>query len=90
VCGVSLPLIATLEGEALIMDVYSDQRGMQVYTGNFLGGKPDFSGGIPRVKHGAICLETQTEPGAISRGEIFYEKGQTYRHQTVYSVRRRG
>lgn len=90
VCGVSLPLVATLEGDVLIMDVCSDQKGVQVYTGNFLGGKPDFSGGIGRVKHGAICLETQTEPGAISRGEIFYEKGQAYRHQTVYSVRRRG
>ncbi len=89
VCGASLPLIASLEGDRLTMKVYSDQTGVQVYTANFLGGKPDFSGGIKRIKHGAICLETQTEPGAISRGEIFYDKGQIYRHQTVYSVKQR-
>ena len=90
VCGITLPLIATLSGDSLVMQVYTDQKGVQVYTGNFLGGAPDFSGGIPRIKHGAICLETQTEPGAIARGEIFYEKGQVYRHQTVYSVKQKG
>lgn len=89
VCGIRLPLIATLMGDELVMQVFTDQPGVQVYTGNFLGGKPDFSGGIKRIKHGAICLETQTEPGAIARGEIFYEKGQVYRHQTVYSVKKR-
>ena len=89
VCGVSLPLVATLVGDTLLMHTYTDQKGIQVYTANFLCGEPHFSGKIPRIKHGAVCLETQTEPGAISRGEIFYDKGQIYKHQTVYSVKRR-
>ena len=89
VCGVRLPLIATLATDKLVMHTYTDQKGVQVYTANFLKGEPNFSGNIPRIKHGAVCLETQTEPGAISRGEIFYEKGQTYRHRTVYSVKRK-
>ena len=87
VCGVCLPLIATLAADKLIMNVYSDQKGVQLYTANFLGGKPNFSGGIQRVRRGAVCLETQTEPGAISRGEIFYDKGEVYKHRTVYSVK---
>ncbi len=86
-CGIRLPLIATLEGDALIMQVFSDQKGVQLYTGNFLKGAPDFSGGIQRIRRGAVCLETQTEPGAISRGEIFYDKGEVYKHRTVYSVK---
>lgn len=86
-CGLKLPLIATLEGDTLSMKVYSDQMGVQVYTANFMNGEPDFVGGIKRIPRGAICLETQTEPGAIARGEIFYDKGQTYRHRTVYSIR---
>ena len=86
---VCLPLIAKLEGDSLEMQVYTDQKGVQLYTANFLKGEPDFSGGIKRISHGAVCLETQTEPGAISRGEIFYEKGQTYKHRTVYSVKKR-
>ena len=80
-------MIATLAADKLIMNVYSDQKGVQLYTANFLGGKPDFSGGIQRVRRGAVCLETQTEPGAISRGEIFYDKGEVYKHRTVYSVK---
>ncbi len=88
-CGVRLPLIATLIGDTLVMQVFTDQKGVQVYTANFLMGDPKFSGGIERLKHGAICLETQTEPGAISRGEIFYDKEQVYKHRTVYSVKAR-
>ena len=88
-CGVRLPLVATLLGDSLIMQVFTDQKGIQVYTANFLKGEPKFSGNIERIKHGAICLETQTEPGAISRGEIFYDKGQVYKHRTVYSVKAR-
>ena len=88
-CGAKLPLAATLVGDTLAMQVFTDQKGIQLYTANFLKGAPDFSGGIKRVSHGAVCLETQTEPGAISRGEIFYDKGQVYRHRTVYSVKER-
>lgn len=49
--------------------------------------KPDFGGGIQRIRRGAVCLETQTEFGAISRGEIFYDKGEVYKHRSVYSVK---
>jgi len=89
VCGVHLPLAATLVGDSLIMKTYTDQKGIQIFTGSFQKGDPKRSGNIQRIRRGAICLETQTEPGAIFRGEIFYDKGQVYRHQTVHSVKRR-
>ncbi len=90
VCGVTLPLVASLIGDTLEMQVFTDQKGVQLYSANFMKGKPDFCGGIERIRRGAVCLETQTEPGAISRGEIFYDKGTVYKHQTVYSVKVRG
>lgn len=83
-----LPLIARVEGKRLKMSVYSDQKGVQFYIGNFLGGSPDFKGGIPRIRHGAFCLETQSEPNCVNHGEGFYEKGDIYRHNTIYKIER--
>ncbi len=83
-----LPLIARVSGKTLKMSVYTDQPGVQFYIGNFLGGKPDFKGGIPRIRHGAFCLETGSEPNCINSGIGFYNKGDIYRHRTVYKFER--
>ena len=83
--GKELGLIAILEGDALRMKMYTDQPGVQLYTGNFLGNGHDFKGGIKQVKHGALCLEAQTEPNAVKRGECFYKAGEEYVQTTVYS-----
>ncbi len=88
--GKVLTLCAAVNNGKLQMNVYTDQPGVQFYTANFLGGKPDFKGGISRVRHGAFCLETQTEPDCVNHGVGFYDKGQTYRHTTVYEVEKIG
>jgi aldose 1-epimerase len=84
----NLPLIATVTNGSLALNVYTDQPGVQFYTGNFLGGKPDFRGNAPRVKHGAFCLEAQTEPNCINHGIGFYDAGETYTQTTVYEVKK--
>ena len=81
-----LPLVASATNGKLQLNVYTDQPGVQFYTGNFLGGKPDFRGGVKRIKHGAFCLETQTEPNCINHGIGFYDLGDLYEHTTVYEV----
>ena len=86
--GKQLPLAATVTNEKLILNVYTDQPGIQFYTGNFLGGKPDFRGGVERIKHGAFCLEAQTEPNCINHGIGFYDAGEVYTQTTVYEVKR--
>ena len=83
--GKSLALAAVVDGRDIRLKVYTDQSGIQVYTGNFLGYGADFSGGIKQVKHGALCLEAQTEPNAVKHGECFYNEGEIYTHTTVYS-----
>lgn len=85
----NLGLVAEVEGRDLCMKVYTDQPGIQFYTGNFLGGAPDFKGGVKRIKHGALCLETQTAPDSVNHGVGFYDAGQIYSHNTVYAVERK-
>lgn len=81
----SLPLAARIYGDEIIMSVYTDQPGIQLYTANFLGGKPDFKGGVKRIKHGGLCLEAQTEPGAPR----IYDAGEEYRQSTIYKLEKR-
>ena len=86
--GKSIPLAASVTNGKLTLNVYTDQPGIQFYTGNFLGGKPDFRGGVKRIKHGAFCLEAQTEPNCINHGIGFYDAGETYTQTTVYEVKK--
>lgn len=81
-----VPLAASVTNGELTLNVYTDQPGIQFYTGNFLFGEPDFRGGVERIKHGAFCLEAQTEPNCINHGIGFYDAGETYRQITVYEV----
>lgn len=82
--GKALAFAARVSGRGITMKVYTDQPGIQFYTGNFLGGNPSFKGGIARQKHGAFCLETQTEPNCINHGEAIYYPEKLYTHTTVY------
>lgn len=83
-----VPLIATVTNGELELNVYTDQPGVQFYTGNFLFGEPDFRGGAKKIKHGAFCLEAQTEPNCINHGIGFYDAGEVYRQITVYEVKK--
>ena len=83
---INLPLGASVTNGELTLNVYTDQPGLQFYTGNFLGGEPDFEDGIKRVKHGAFCLEAQVEPNSVNSGVGFYDAGEEYRQITVYEV----
>lgn len=46
-----------------VMEVFTDQPGIQFYTGNFLDGSISGIGGTYN-RHGAFCLETQDFPSA--------------------------
>jgi aldose 1-epimerase len=78
------------------MDVYTSAPGIQVYSGNFLDGSSIVGRyGVHYPKHAAVCLETQTFPGAITHAEEWknypspvLRPGQTYVHtvQHKFSV----
>ena len=88
----SLGLAAVVESDNLKMSVYTDQPGIQFYTANFLkqmAPEHIFHGGITPIKHGAICLEAQTEPNCINHGIGFYDAGEVYTQTTVYQVEKK-
>lgn len=84
--GKELSLGAIMDNGKLKMSVYTDQPCIQFYTGGGLPGTADFKGGIPAVKFGGVCLETQIEQNCPNRGVNFFEKGETYTHTVVYKV----
>lgn len=86
VCGKEIGLAAEVWNDELKLLVYTDQPGIQFYTGNFLGSGPNFKGNISQVRHGAFCLEPQTEPNCVNNGEAFYEAGEVYRQISAYCV----
>lgn len=82
--GQRIALSARLENKTMTMQMFTDQPGIQFYTGNFLGDGPNFKNETPQIRHGGLCLEAQTEPNCIHRGKSIYKKGEVYRQLTVY------
>jgi aldose 1-epimerase len=71
------------------LDVYTDQPGLQFYSGNFLDGSIKTSDGKPINKHAALCLETQhfpDSPNQPSFPSTILQPGTTYHTATTYKV----
>jgi aldose 1-epimerase len=70
-----------------MMEMYTTEPGVQLYTANFLDGKLKGKGGVVYGKHQALCLEAQHFPDAVNHPEfpsIILRPGQTYTQTTVY------
>ncbi|CAG9865558.1 unnamed protein product [Phyllotreta striolata] len=81
-------------GSGRTMEVYSDQPGVQFYTGNFLpeGDTLRGKGGFIK-KHGALCLETQKFPDSVNNENFpstILHPGDQYHHSVTFkfSVRK--
>lgn len=79
---------ATLTGDktGLIMTMYTDLPGMQVYSGNFLADEPGKGGAIYRRRQG-VCFETQHYPDAIHHANFpspVCPANQTHHSRTEY------
>lgn len=74
----------------IFMEVYTDEPGIQVYSGNFLDGTAVGKGGITYNQHAAICLETQKFPDTPNKSNLpgwpsaILEPGQTYTSHCAY------
>lgn len=69
------------------LELFSDQPGVQVYTGNFLDGSITGKGGAVYAKQSGICLETQTYPDTAHHPEWPTQRldpGSIYRHTMVH------
>ncbi|WP_272912561.1 galactose-1-epimerase [Tolumonas lignilytica] len=70
----------------LVMEVLTNQPGLQIYTGNYLAGEPSREN-EPYHDYEGIALEAQQLPDSPNRPELgdpWLLPGQTYHHQTRY------
>lgn len=71
----------------ICLEVYTNEPGIQVYTGNFLDGSESGKKGIVYNKHASICLETQKYPDTPNKPEwpsAFLNPGETYHSHCIY------
>ena len=71
----------------ILMDIYTDEPGIQCYTGNFLDGSNTCKHGDRYPKHASICLETQHYPDSPNKPQwpsAYLSPGETYRSHCVY------
>jgi aldose 1-epimerase len=69
------------------MDVYTDEPGIQVYSGNFLNGTVKGKNGITYQQRAAVCLETQHYPDSPNRPEwptVVLRPGEEYSSHCTY------
>ena len=71
-----------------LMEMFTNQPGVQIYTGNFVN-NPDFpfKGGVEQKKQTLVCLETQKMPDSINHENftsVVLDVGDKYDYTTVY------
>jgi aldose 1-epimerase len=70
-----------------VMEVHTDQPGVQVYAGNFLDGSVTGKSGIRYPRRGGVCLETQRFPDSPNKPAFpscVLRPGETYRHVMIH------
>ncbi len=72
----------------IVMDIITEEPGLQFYSGNFLTGKDsDGKGGKSYAYRSAFCLETQHFPDAPNQPSFpktVLKPGETYKTTTIY------
>ncbi len=81
---------ATIKGDktGIVMDVYTDEPGLQFYSGNFMKSKNTFKGGKKDDFRTAFCLETQHFPDSPNKPEFpttLLKPGETYKTSSLYT-----
>ena len=70
-----------------VMEVWSDEPGLQFYVGNFLDGTIKGKGGVAYQIHTGFCMEPQHYPDSPNKANfptVELKPGQTYRNKIVY------
>ncbi len=70
-----------------VLELYTTEPGVQLYTGNFLDGTLTGKGGVAYKKNAAFCLETQHYPDSVHHPEFpstILKPGSAYTQTTIY------
>ena len=71
----------------IVLDVYTNEPGIQVYTGNFLDGTVIGKKGITYNQRASVCLETQKYPDTPNKPEwpsAVLRPGEKYMSQCIF------
>ena len=71
----------------ILMEVYTNEPGLQVYCGNMMNEKESGKHGTIYPRRGAICLESQHYPDSPNQADFpstVLEPGQTYKSECIY------
>lgn len=71
----------------IVMEVYTTEPGVQLYTGNYLDGSFEGKNGHTYPKRSAFCLETQHYPDSIHHPEyptVVLKPGEEFNSHTVF------
>jgi aldose 1-epimerase len=70
------------------LKVYTDEPGIQVYSGNFLDGTVTGKGGVVYQQRTGICLETQHYPDSPNKPQwpsVVLRPGETYHSRCIFA-----
>jgi aldose 1-epimerase len=70
-----------------ILEMFTTEPGVQLYTSNFMDGSVKGKGGIAYQKHQAFCLEAQHFPDSPNQSQFpstILRPGETYKQTTIY------
>jgi aldose 1-epimerase len=79
--------IAMGDKSGIVMEVITDQPGMQLYTGNWMMGENNIKYGMKDNQREAFCLETQHYPDSPNHPgfpSTVLHPGQVFRSTTIY------
>lgn len=75
------------DGSGIVMDVYTNEPGIQFYSGNFMGRSDDGKLGVKYLHRGALCLETQHYPDSPNQPNFpstVLRPGEKYTSRCIY------
>jgi aldose 1-epimerase len=74
-------------GSGRVLEMFTTEPGVQLYTANFLDGKIKGKGGVVYKQHHAFCLEAQHFPDSINQHSFpstVLRPGEKYTQTTIY------
>ena len=85
--GLALAARVSEPSSGRVMEVLTDEPGVQFYSGNFLDGHHVGKGGVAYERHSGFCLETQHFPDSPNQPDFpttILRPGEEYSTTTVY------
>lgn len=83
----ALALVCSSPKTGIVMETYTTEPGVQMYTGNWMTGNFVGKNGQRYPERSAVCFETQHFPDSINKPEypsVVLRVGEEFRSETVY------